>query len=74
MQPESLTIEKSRKVACNCKEILIQFNILDVEVEIREFNLSPLVGPKLLMPVHSSDPMVDVRLPLTHTLGLPITG
>lgn len=36
--------------------------------------MTPLQGLKLLAPSFSSDPTVDVRNPLTPTLGLPIAG
>ncbi|KAL5480626.1 hypothetical protein ACEPAI_1897 [Sanghuangporus weigelae] len=74
VQPESLSVEDGTKVARSSQEILVQFGIVDVDVEIRESLVTPLDGPKLLVPTFSSDPTVDVRTPLTHTLGLPISG
>ncbi|RPA95784.1 hypothetical protein L873DRAFT_1845759 [Choiromyces venosus 120613-1] len=74
VQLESLSIEDGTKVARSCQEILVQSGIINVDVEIRESLVTPLEGPKLLVPTFSSDPTVDARNPLTPTLGLPISG
>jgi hypothetical protein len=74
VQPDSLSVEDGTKVARSCQEILAQSGIINVDVEIRNSLVTPLDGPKLLVPTFSSDPTVDVRNPLTPTLGLPISG
>jgi hypothetical protein len=76
VQPKSLSIADGTQVAHSCQEILVHSGITDVDVEIRESTVTLLGGPKLLMPsTFSSDPtVVDVRIPLTSTLGLPISG
>ncbi|KAI5116737.1 hypothetical protein M0805_001379 [Coniferiporia weirii] len=74
VQPESLSAEEGTEVACSCKGVLVQSGIIDVEVEIRESLVTPLEGPKLLAHTTFFDPTVDVRGPLTPTLGLPISG
>ncbi|RPA93055.1 hypothetical protein L873DRAFT_1847409 [Choiromyces venosus 120613-1] len=74
VQPESLSVEDGTEVARSCQEILVQSGIIDVDVEIRESFVTPLAGPKLLEPTVSSDATVDLRNPLTPTLGLPISG
>ena len=71
---KSLSGEDGTKVACSCKEILVRFGIVDVDVEIRVSSVTFLGGPKLLATVRSSNPTVDIRKPLTPTLGLPISG
>ncbi|OCH84906.1 hypothetical protein OBBRIDRAFT_815290 [Obba rivulosa] len=55
-----------------CRELLVESNITDVDVEIRESVVTRSAGPKLLTSTYSSDSTVDVREPLTTTLGLPI--
>ena len=74
VQPESLSVEDGTKVARSCQDILVQSGIIDVDVEICQSLVTFLEGPKLLAPTFSSDPTVDVRNPLTPTLGLPISG
>ncbi|RPA99861.1 hypothetical protein L873DRAFT_1682426 [Choiromyces venosus 120613-1] len=74
VQPESLSVEDGTKVACSCKEILIQSGINNVDVEIRESLVTSLEGLKLLAPAFTFDPTVDIRNPLTSTLGLPISS
>ncbi|EED81207.1 predicted protein [Postia placenta Mad-698-R] len=54
------------------EELLVESNIADVDVEIRESVVTRSAGPKLLTPTYSSDCTVDVREPFTTTLGLPI--
>jgi len=72
--PESLSVSKGTTVAHMCKDIVTQSGIKNVDVEIRESLVTPLAGPKLLVPTFSSDPTVDVRTPLTPTLGFPISS
>lgn len=75
VQPESLSVKDGNGVAHSCHEVLVQSGIIDMDhVEIWQSLLTQLQGPKLLAPSFSSDPAVDVRRPLTPTLGLPISG
>jgi hypothetical protein len=70
--PASLTGNDGVIVASKCRGLLVEHNIADVDVEIRESVVTLSAGPKFLPSVYSSDPTVDVREPLTTTLGLPI--
>ncbi|KAF9778736.1 hypothetical protein BJ322DRAFT_1014326 [Thelephora terrestris] len=72
--PTSLSGDDGVIVAYKCKGILQEYNINKVNVEIRESVVSLSAGPKLLTSASNyfSDPIADVREPLTTTLGLPI--
>ena len=70
--PTSLSGDDGVIVASKCRELLVECNIADVNVEIRESAVIHSVGPKLLTPAETSNPTVDAREPLTTTLGLPI--
>ena len=71
--PESLTPVDGLDVALQCKELLEKHDILDVDVELRESIVTRSVGPRFLQPARFSwDPTVEVRKPLTATLGLGI--
>ncbi|KIK65005.1 hypothetical protein GYMLUDRAFT_82987 [Collybiopsis luxurians FD-317 M1] len=59
-------------VASQCKKLLVEHNITDVDVEIRESEVHFLAGPKLLKPNYFSDPIGNVRELLTIALGFPI--
>jgi hypothetical protein len=51
---------------------LLDLDVDDVDVEIRESVVRRLVAPKLLPPVPTIDPTAGVCRPLTHALSLPI--
>ncbi|KAH8111913.1 hypothetical protein DFH11DRAFT_556970 [Phellopilus nigrolimitatus] len=72
--PASIPAKDGVAVAEKCRDILVEFNITDVEVEIREsiVTRSARAGPKLLTPSYSSDLTVHFREPFTPTLGIPI--
>lgn len=70
--PESLSGENGRTVAFDARKVLYDNGIKDIEVEIRESRVFKSIGPKLLTPVLSSNPLVAVSDPLTVALGLPI--
>lgn len=74
MKPKSLAGENANTAAFRCLDVLNEFGITDVDVEIRESSVTRSAGPKLLSPVLSSNPTVAVRDPLTHALGLPISA
>jgi hypothetical protein len=80
--PTSLSRANGTVVARKCREILEEYDITDVDVEIRE-SIVARFGRKLLNPMssdpvsfydptNSSDPTVYLRRPLTATLGLSI--
>ncbi|KAG8729857.1 hypothetical protein FRC11_007882 [Ceratobasidium sp. 423] len=70
--PGSLSNGDGLVVAFQCQKLLEENDITDVEVEVRESVVTRSAGPMLLRPTHSLDPTVEVRGPLTTTLGLPI--
>jgi hypothetical protein len=72
VMPTSLSGDDGVVVAFKCRELLVEYDIADVDVEIRESVVTRSAGPKLLVPTYSSDPMVNIREPFTTTLGLPI--
>lgn len=71
--PGSLSRDNGAIVASKCQELLVNSNISDVDVEIRESIVTRSVGPQLLPSILSFEPTVDIRNPLTTTLGLPIS-
>lgn len=71
--PKSLCGDDGLVVASKCRELLEEFNITDVNVEIRESVVTRSAGPRLLESADwESDPTVDIREPLCTTLGIPI--
>ena len=72
--PNSLSGDNGVVVASKCRELLVEFNIADVDVEIRESVVTRSAGPRLLDldPYCYYDPTLGVREPLKSTLGLPI--
>ncbi|KAF8267033.1 hypothetical protein EI94DRAFT_1786628, partial [Lactarius quietus] len=73
VMPRSLFGEDGLVVASRCQDLLVEFNIIDVDVEIRESIVTRSVGgPKLLPYAPFYDPTVDVRESLTTSLGIPI--
>ena len=57
VMPASLSGNDGVSVVSKCQELLGEYNITDVNVEIRE---SELVSPKLLMPAYTDKPTVVV--------------
>ncbi|CUS06751.1 unnamed protein product [Tuber aestivum] len=72
VQPGTLSREDGHAVAIQCKGLLLEHQILDVEVEIRESVVTQYSSPKLLKPARPCDPTADLWEPLTSTLGLSI--
>ncbi|KAK0493974.1 hypothetical protein EDD18DRAFT_1333378, partial [Armillaria luteobubalina] len=72
--PQSLSREDGCTVAFRCWEVLREFDITNVEVEIRESCVIRSAGPKLLAPVPFRHPIADDQGPLTHALGLPVAA
>ncbi|KAG8906990.1 hypothetical protein FRB99_005632, partial [Tulasnella sp. 403] len=75
VMPASLCGTDGVVVASKCQELLREYNIADVDIEIRESVVTRSTGPPMLPPSPSffhSDTVVDAREPLTTTLGLPI--
>ncbi|KAK7447030.1 hypothetical protein VKT23_014243 [Stygiomarasmius scandens] len=72
VMPTSLSGDDGVVVAFKCQELLGEYDITDVEVEIRESVVTRSAGPRLLTS-DRSDLIVDFREPLTTTLGLPIS-
>ncbi|CUS13998.1 unnamed protein product [Tuber aestivum] len=72
VQPATLSREDGHAVAMACKALLVENQISNVEVEIRESVVTQYAGPKLLKPAPPADPTAELREPLTSTLGLSI--
>lgn len=72
---KSLSGEKGVKLAAKCKELLLEHGIQDVDCEIRESEVFKSAGPKLLRwgASDDSDVTTNIRIPLTTTLGQPIS-
>jgi hypothetical protein len=71
VQPGSTTWDKGSQCAINCAAVLREYNVLDVECEIREAEIVDLAGPKLLK-LELQDSCRDERVPFTRTLGQSI--
>jgi hypothetical protein len=73
--PESLQSEKGAEVARGCSNILLDFVITDVNVEIRESRvMRSASNPKLLAPAWELDPTARCQKPLTATLGISLSS
>ncbi|TFY78233.1 hypothetical protein EWM64_g5776 [Hericium alpestre] len=72
VKPASLSGDRGVNVAFSCRHLLERYNVVDVDVEIRESVVTRSAGPQLLAPSQWYDPDVDAREPLTPTLPLPI--
>jgi hypothetical protein len=70
--PSTLTRNRAKHSAVRCKEILLEYEITDVEIAFRESTFTRYAGPQLLNYALSIDPTVDLRIPFTPTLGLQI--
>ncbi|KAJ7640781.1 hypothetical protein DFH06DRAFT_1429749 [Mycena polygramma] len=74
VMPGSLSGEDGVVVASKCRELLVKYDITDVDVEIRESVVTRSAGPKLLPSRGFLDTIADVREPFATTLGLPISA
>ncbi|KAG9019613.1 hypothetical protein FRB90_012459 [Tulasnella sp. 427] len=74
VMPSSLSGHDGIEVALKCRELLVHDGILDVDVEIRESVVTRSAGPKLLQSGGTFDHTIDIREPLTPTLGLSISA
>ena len=72
VMPASLSGHDGIVVAFKCRELLVEYDIADVDVEIRESVVTRLAGPKLLAPTYSCLRTVGICEPITTTLGLSI--
>ena len=72
VMPSSLSGHDGVTTALECRKLLYEYGIRDVDVEIRESEVTYSAGPKLLTSVHNFNPTAHVRDPLTTTLGHPI--
>jgi len=68
----SLPYEVGIEVALQCKRLLVDHGIMDLDVELRESNIIQMVGPHLLKPTDTIDPTSIPREPFTTTLGMTI--
>ena len=72
VKPDSLSYDAGIDAALQCKRLLLDYGIKEVDVEIRESEVIRSAGPQLLQPTFDSDATVDVREALTATLGITI--
>ena len=72
-EPQPLAGEKANTAAFRCLDILKEFGVTDVHVEIRESSFVCSAGPTLFPPVVSTLPTATARHPLTHALSLHIS-
>ncbi|KAN0109281.1 hypothetical protein V8E52_009465 [Russula decolorans] len=72
VKPGSLSYEQGIEVALQCKRLLLEYGINDVDVEIRQSEVIRSAGPQLLQYTFHIDPTVDAREPFSTTLGITI--
>jgi hypothetical protein len=72
VMPKSLSGDVGSVVAFQCQGLLLGYGIADVNVEIRESVVTHSAGPALLKPARFPNHAVDINIPLTTTLGVPI--
>jgi hypothetical protein len=70
--PDSLSYEFGIDAALECKMLLLNYGINDVDLEIRQSKIIQSSGPQLFQPIDPLDPVADVRIPFTATLGTTI--
>ncbi|KAF8346769.1 hypothetical protein F5887DRAFT_1061256 [Amanita rubescens] len=71
--PKSTSATAAHDAAQDVLALLKDYQITDVDIDFRESFYTCEVGPQLLAPVSSEDPLVDVVSPLTPALGLRIS-
>ena len=72
VRPGSLSRQVGINVASQLKKVLLDHDISDIDVEIRESQIIQSAGPRLLQPTDDANPTVDFREPFTPTLGITI--
>ncbi|TFK74186.1 hypothetical protein BDN72DRAFT_104242 [Pluteus cervinus] len=77
VMPSTLSRGDAKDAAVRCKEILLEYEIHDVEIAFRESvfrRFNRRLGPQLLHHVDSFDPTADLVGPFTPALGLQIAS
>jgi len=69
--PTPLSYDVGINVALQCKRLLLDYHITDVDVELRESDIIQMVGPPLLKPI-DLDLTAIQREPFTTALGITI--
>lgn len=70
--PGTLSPDDAKDAAVRCKEIILEYKIINVEIAFRESIFTRYSGPQLLDYDLSVDSTADVRAPFTPALGLQI--
>jgi hypothetical protein len=70
--PRTLSRDDAEAAAARCKEILAEYEIMDVEIAFRESVFTRFTGPRLFNHVPSVHPTADVQGQFTPALGLQI--
>ena len=70
--PASLSGHDGVVVAFKCRELFVEYDIADVNVEIHELVVSRLAGPKLVAPTSAFLRTAGIRESITTTLSLAI--
>jgi len=70
--PTPLCYDVGIDIALQCKRLLLDCHIEDVDIELRESDIIQTVGPPLLKPTDIIDPTAILREPFTTTLGITI--
>ena len=74
VMPASLSHCDSTIVASKCREIVLEYGVSNVDIEIWESVVTRLAGPKLLTLSYSSDALAYVKEPISTSLGFPISA
>jgi hypothetical protein len=72
VRPDSLSYEVGIDVVLQCKRVLQDYAIDDVDVEIRQSAIIQSSGPQLLESTDDRDLTLEFREPFTSTLGMTI--
>ncbi len=72
VKPGSLSYRVGIDVTLQCKQLLLDYSINDVDVEIHQSDVIRFSGAPLLRPTFVSNPTVDVRQPFTAMPGITI--
>ncbi|KAF8472265.1 hypothetical protein DFH94DRAFT_767632 [Russula ochroleuca] len=71
-KPDSVSYPVAIDAVFACRGLLLDHGIVDVDVEMRESEVTRYAGPPLLRPAFNTDPKVDVCMPFTDALSIPI--
>jgi len=71
VKPGPVSYEVAIDAAFACRELLLDYGINDVDIEMRQSEVTRYAGPPLISPTFHIGPE-DARMPFTNALSIPI--